>query len=93
MSTLPPEMPLVPDSRWPDDEISLRFTYHPPLPGQPELYEEVRAKAHELARLIVRAAPRSREHDIALTRLDEAVFWTNAAIARRSLPPVPEEPA
>lgn len=88
MTTSLPEAPLPakPVPAYPDDEISRRFTFHPAQPGQPELYEAIRAQAHELARLIIRVTPRSREHDIALTRLDETVFWANAAIARRTTP-------
>ncbi|HBC94463.1 MAG TPA: hypothetical protein DCZ10_16575 [Pelotomaculum sp.] len=58
------------------------FTYHPPKPGQPEKYEHLRDKAKRLAFMIDGFCPESREKSIALTKLEEAVMWANAAIAR-----------
>lgn len=63
-------------------QIEHCFTYHAPRPGQPERYALIRAAAKELAFLIVRNSGESREQSIALTTLEEVVFWTNAAIAR-----------
>lgn len=65
-----------------DDELRRRFTYHPPRPGQPEVYRELRDAAHDLARLFVEHAPKSRELSLALTNVEQAVMWVNAAIAR-----------
>lgn len=64
-------------------EIDTRFTYHPPTPGQPEKYEAIRKNAREMAYLLYAVAPESRELSLALTSLDEVVFWANAAVARR----------
>lgn len=69
----------APDS---PDDLANRFTYHPPRPGQPETYQALRDTAHAFALDIVEAAPRSRERSLALTKLEEAVMWANAAIAR-----------
>jgi hypothetical protein len=66
-----------------DAEIENRFSYHAPREGQPEKYEAIRAKAKELARLIVATCPESREQSTALTKLEECAFWANAAVARR----------
>lgn len=65
------------------DEIETRFTYHPPKAGQPEKYVELRDRAKELAYLIERLCPESREKSLAMTKLDEVVMWANASIARR----------
>jgi hypothetical protein len=68
-----------------DDKIATiehNFTYHSPKPGQPEKYTQLRDKAKELALLIVELTPPSREQSVALTELETAVFWSNAAIAR-----------
>lgn len=62
--------------------IERNFTYHAPKEGQPERYTALRAKAKELALLIVETTPASREQSVALTELETAVFWANAAIAR-----------
>jgi hypothetical protein len=62
------------------------FTYHAPLPGQPERYTQLREKAKELALLIVDLTPSSREQSVALTLLEQASMMANAAIARNEKP-------
>lgn len=66
------------------NEIDLgnRFTYHPPKEGQPRRYEEIRDIALSFAEHLVVSCPPSRELSLAITKLEEAVFWANAAIAR-----------
>ncbi len=64
------------------DRINNDFTYHAPKPGQPERYEQLRAKAKEFALLIVELTPISREQSLALTELEKSVMFANAAIAR-----------
>lgn len=63
-------------------ELANRFTYHAPKEGQPEKYQKIRERAHELAEAICDLTPFSREQSVALTKLDEVVFWANASIAR-----------
>lgn len=63
-------------------QIENNFSYHAPKPGQPEIYQEIREKAKELAYMIDELAPGSREKSLAMTNLEQAVFWANAAIAR-----------
>ena len=58
------------------------FTYHKPKEHQPERYEMLRAKAKELAYLIVGCVPPSREQSLALTDLEHCIFNANAGIAR-----------
>lgn len=58
------------------------FKYHSPKEGQPEKYEELRNKAKEFACLCVAFCPESRERSLALTKIEEAVMWVNAGIAR-----------
>ena len=62
--------------------IEKNFTYHAPKQGQPERYELIRNKAKELALVIEQACPDSREKSLAFTKLEEAVMWANASIAR-----------
>lgn len=64
------------------DAIENNFSYHAPKDGQPEKYEEIRGKGREFARLIDGLCPDSREKSLALTKLEEAVMWANASIAR-----------
>lgn len=58
------------------------FTYHAPKSGQPEKYELLRSEIKEMAYLINSLVPDSREKSIALTKLEEVMFWSNAGIAR-----------
>jgi hypothetical protein len=60
------------------------FTYHAPTAAQSESYIEIREMAKGLATLFATECPDSRELSLALTNLDQAVFWANAAIARNS---------
>lgn len=60
------------------------FTYHAPKPGQPQQYEALRNEARNLAAEILCKCPDSREKSLALTNLEQAIFWANAAIARHS---------
>lgn len=64
-------------------EILDRFTYHFPRSDQPVRYELIRDNVRAVADLIDRICPPSREKSCALTYLQEAVMWANAAIAIR----------
>lgn len=64
------------------DDLSKRFTYHPPKGTQQLRYETIRNTAHELAQMLIEDCPDSRERSLALTKLEEAVMWANASIAR-----------
>lgn len=63
-------------------DLTNRFAYHPPSVQH--------TQRHEFARVVVRAtadeldacAPDCREKSLAVTALEEALFWINAAIAR-----------
>lgn len=68
-------------------QIEKSFKYHPPFGDQPERYIELRDKARDLALLIGHYTPRSREQSLALTKLEEAVMWANASIARNETDP------
>ena len=64
------------------DDIDNRFTYHTPKLGQPAMYEEIRELARNVAHRLNELCPESREKSLAITHLEEAVFWANASIAR-----------
>jgi hypothetical protein len=64
------------------DDIERNFTYHAPKADQPERYVYLREKAKALAMDFVSKCPDSRERSLALTKLEEAIFWANASIAR-----------
>lgn len=70
-------------------DIENRFSYHPPR-------DEVTKEDHEFVRtVLMRAAHHldhripddSREKSLAITKLEEAMMWANAAIARRGTRP------
>lgn len=63
--------------------IDRNFDHHPP-PDQhvAKLHGEVRARCKEVAQHIERNLPDSRERSLAMTKLEEAMMWANAAIAR-----------
>jgi len=63
-------------------DLNRRFTYHAPKADQPARYVALREKAKELATLIVASSKESREQSLALTKLEDAIFWANAGIAR-----------
>ena len=64
------------------DELENRFTYHVPKEGQPEKYTNIRKIGLNLAQLIDGTVPDSREKSLAITKVEEAVMWANAGIAR-----------
>lgn len=67
-------------------DLENRFTFHPVKdPAQAEVYSLVRAKALDFANFVDSVAPDSRELSLAITHIEETVFWTNAAIARNTL--------
>lgn len=64
-------------------EIDNNFMYHAPKPGQQEKYQALRDKAKELAEMINTLCPISREQSLAMTNLEQSIFWANASIARK----------
>lgn len=69
-------------------QIEKAFTYRPPVGDQPLRYERLREDAKTFAYLIDRYCPESREKSLALTHVENAVMWANAAIARNVPAPV-----
>lgn len=66
------------------DELANRFGFHPAdTLAKREAHEEVRSTLLETADKIVElTGPPTREQSTAITKLEEAMFWANAAIAR-----------
>lgn len=57
------------------------FTYHKPQGNQQAMYQEIREHARAFAHAIVELTPFSREQSLAITNLQQAVMFANAAIA------------
>lgn len=68
-----------------EDRIENDFTYHPPFGNQVQRYFLIRQACKELALLLVKNCPESRELSIALTHIEESCMYANAAIARNEL--------
>lgn len=66
----------------PSADMLKRFTYHPPKNDQAQRYQFIRDRAFAFAMIVDHECPNSREKSLALTKLEEAVMWANAAIAR-----------
>jgi hypothetical protein len=66
----------------PNATIENNFSHHPPKEGQARKYELIREQAKLLAYLVDGVCPSSREKSLAMTNLEQAVMWANAAIAR-----------
>ncbi|OMF35327.1 hypothetical protein BK133_11305 [Paenibacillus sp. FSL H8-0548] len=65
-----------------NQQIENNFSYHPPKEGQPAKCEAIRSLGKGMAIAVDELTPDSREKSLAITKLEEAIFWANAAIAR-----------
>jgi hypothetical protein len=64
-------------------ELENRFTYHePPNQITIDLYVDIRNRGKEFAQFVTDNTTASREASLAITKIEEAVMWANAAIAR-----------
>ncbi|MCI0559163.1 MAG: hypothetical protein MN733_11755 [Nitrososphaera sp.] len=59
-----------------------RFSYHQVNDVNIEKMKMLRERAVELASAITVLSPVSREQSLALTNLEQALFWANAGVAR-----------
>jgi hypothetical protein len=57
------------------------YSYHPPFGDQPTRYVTLREAGKAFAQAINDLCPPSREASVALTNVQQAVMWANAAIA------------
>ena len=62
-------------------ELENWFQYHAPMPGQNELYTQIRSAGFELARVIIRCTPPSADQTAAVRKVREAVMVANQSIA------------
>ena len=66
-----------------NDDLENRFNYHKPDEAKAKRHETARSRCLDLARTIVDLTPEGREQSLAVTKIEEAMFWANAALARR----------
>lgn len=66
------------------EEMEHRFKFHP---ANTELkanaHDEARAACLRLAQELGNIVPEGREWSVVLTKIEEAMFWANAGIARK----------
>jgi hypothetical protein len=65
------------------DDLAIRFSYHTPTADQLPKYAELRAVASGFAHLVAALVPPGREQALAITKIEEAVMFANAGIARQ----------
>lgn len=64
------------------DSLENRFMYHAPDDAKKLLHEKIRTDCLSLALILDATLPAGREKSLAITHLEEVMFWSNAAIAR-----------
>ena len=63
------------------DELANRFDYHPPA-DQETVDRHHQVREAYAANVLATALPDGREKSLAMTKLEEAMMWGNAGIAR-----------
>jgi len=64
-------------------DLEHRFAYHPPRNAVTVCkHEEIRSEMLRAALVVEETCPEGREKSLAITKLEEAMMWANAAIAR-----------
>lgn len=64
-------------------DIEHRFAFHPALTEEKrQAHGSVRSSCASLASILYNSLPEGREKATALTKLEEVMFWANAALAR-----------
>lgn len=66
-------------------DLNNRFGFHPATPenGRGEVHDAVRGNCLALASTLNALIPDGREKSLAMTHLEEVMFWANAAVARQ----------
>ena len=62
--------------------LAHRFAYHAPDETKGAQHAQVRSIIGDVADVLDDLLPEGREKALAFTKLEEAMFWANAAIAR-----------
>lgn len=65
-----------------EEEFNKRFSYHPPKSDAVDYFDSIRALGGDFASFVNEHCPESRESALAITKIEEAIMWANASIAR-----------
>lgn len=66
-----------------EEELDSRFTNHAPsTPDIAEAHETIRGNFRNLTSELDDILVEGREKSLAITKIEEAMFWANAALAR-----------
>lgn len=66
------------------DDIAHRFAFHAATTEEKrDAHTSVRFQCAELAHFLNEKCPDGRELSLAMTKLEEVMFWGNAALARK----------
>lgn len=63
-------------------DLTTRFNFHPATEDTGPKHDRVRSICRQLAVELNELLPEGREQSLAITKLEEAMYWSNAAIAR-----------
>jgi hypothetical protein len=67
------------------NDIANRFGFHPANDDTGPRHDQVRHACQDLAHLLNDLLPDGREKSLAITSLEQTMFWANAAVARPRL--------
>jgi len=67
------------------DDLAQKFEYYPPDEEKARRHNRVRGALLQAAISVKETVPLGREHALALTKIEEAMFWANAGIAREGV--------
>jgi len=67
-------------------DMQNRFAYHAPTGNKVNIHAELRNRFGAIALFTLASTPPSREQSLAITKIEEAMLWANAAIARNPEP-------
>lgn len=60
------------------------YRHHAPDEDKVKVHQAIRGNIYSAAEYINGNVPECREKSLAMTKLEEAMFWANAAVARNS---------